>query len=106
MLWLAVCLIFECIQTQTNCLRCLEDDGCVFCLTDSMCYEANSSALESCEEIEDVRTDRCVQELGGDANKSVRYAIGFSVLAATIVVDAVVRIISRRRSSVDEYRHL
>ena len=71
-----------------------------------MCYEANSTAAKSCETVEVERTERCVKELGGDADKTVRYALGFSILGAAIIVDAVVRIVARKQSQVEEYKHL
>ena len=71
-----------------------------------MCYPSNSSEAGNCSSKETERTDRCVRELGGDANKSVRYAIGFSVLGVALIVDITVRICARRAASKDEYSHL
>ena len=106
MLLVLCALISACVVGQTNCLRCLEDSGCVFCLDNNMCYPSNSSEAGNCSSKETERTDRCVRELGGDANKSVRYAIGFSVLGVALIVDITVRICARRAASKDEYSHL
>ncbi|KAH0792822.1 hypothetical protein GPJ56_003232 [Histomonas meleagridis] len=91
-----------CITGTTNCLRCLEDTGCFFCLDDSSCYTTNTTF--ECKNKEATRTKRCIEELGGDAKDSVRYAIGFSILGASIIIDVAVRICNRR--SKDEYAHL
>lgn len=99
-------LVSECIKSRTNCLRCLEDDGCIFCLTDNLCYQEDSWEGRHCLNNETTRTDRCVKELGGDANKGVRYAIGFAVLSAAIITDVTVRICACRSRHKDEYTHL
>lgn len=93
----------SCIATKTNCLRCLEDADCFFCVDDSLCYSVNSTV--ECKQKESSRTKRCVEELGGDAKDSVRYAIGFSILAVSLIIDISVRICNKRKMR-DEYAHL
>ena len=99
-------LVSECVKSKTNCLRCLEDEGCIFCLTDGLCYQGDSWEARQCLDNETTRTERCVKELGGDASSGVRYGIGFAVLSAAIIIDVTVRICACRHSRKDEYAHL
>lgn len=98
---------------KVNCLSCLEVENCYFCYK----FEENKGTFKPqclfinatspvCTDSDKKRSKRCVEELGGDAKNSVRYAIGFSILAASILVDIVIRLFSRRRALKDEYTHL
>lgn len=95
------------VATQTNCLQCLDktdqNTTYAYCWDDKLCYP--EAELVSCTETATSRTTRCVEELGGDAVKSVRYAIGFSILGIAIAIDITVRVLVYRRAN-DEYSHL
>lgn len=109
-LLLAGFVIAECRKDAKNCLSCIEenskdDNDCGWCWSESKCYEIKSANYTKCAEKDSTRTKKCVEQLGGDAKDSVRYAVGFTILAVAIVVDVVVRIMARRQS-VDEYSHL
>jgi hypothetical protein len=71
-----------------------------------MCYPVRPGR-DTCQDrdIDEKRSDRCVQELGGDAKQSVRFAIGFTVLGVAIAIDLAVRIFTRKAPQ-DEYSHL
>lgn len=96
---------------KTNCLSCLEIPDCYFCFSfesgtaddTPKCQFVNSTA--KCQDRVNKRNKVCVEELGGDAKDSVRYAIGFSILAASILIDLAVRFCSRKAPK-DEYSHL
>ncbi|KAK8882450.1 hypothetical protein M9Y10_045092 [Tritrichomonas musculus] len=96
---------------KTNCLSCLEVENCFFCYkfeeqknnNGPQCMLINATG---CVDSDKKRSKRCVEELGGDAKDSVRYAIGFSILAASIVIDLAIRLCSRRKALKDEYSHL
>ena len=98
---------------KTNCLSCLEVENCYFCYKFDeqksapapQCLLINSTS-PVCIDSDKKRSKRCVEELGGDAKDSVRYAIGFSILAASILIDIAIRICSRRKALKDEYSHL
>lgn len=99
---------------KTNCLSCLEVENCYFCYkfedlkkgsSEPKCLLVNGTS-STCVDSDKKRSKRCVEELGGDAKDSVRYAIGFSILAASILVDVAIRLFSRRRALKDEYAHL
>lgn len=89
--------------TDVTCLRCI-DLGCGYCFNTKSCYNMTTQAPEGCDKCES-RTKQCVKELGGDASDSVRYAIGFTILGISIVIDLLIRFLSRRSNQVD-YAHL
>ena len=97
-------------REKPNCLSCLDTADCFFCRSSDEkingCYplSANETVCQG-GEVEKERTKKCVEELGGDAKDSVRYAIGGTILAVAIIIDITIRIFSRR-SSQDEYSHL
>jgi hypothetical protein len=96
-----IALLF-CVTGNTTCLRCLQDDGCSFCRDTAQCSDNKTIA---CEKWEDTVSTQCVEDLGGDAKQSVRYAIGFAVLAVAIAIDLTVRFIAHREAH-DQYSHL
>lgn len=93
----------SCITTKTNCLLCLEDVNCFFCVDDSLCYSVNSTV--KCNQKEGFRTKRCIEELGGDAKSTVRYAIGFTILGVSLIIDISVRIFNRKKAE-EEHAHI
>lgn len=98
---------------KTNCLSCLEVENCYFCYKFEekkgsavpKCLLVNSTS-PVCVDSDKKRSKRCVEELGGDAKDSVRYAIGFTILGVSILIDLAIRLCSRRKALKDEYSHL
>lgn len=98
---------------KTNCLSCLEVENCYFCYkfdeqkstTGPKCLLINATS-PVCVDSDKKRSKRCIEELGGDAKDSVRYAIGFTILGASILIDLAIRLCARRKALKDEYSHL
>jgi hypothetical protein len=96
-------------QEGMNCLKCLDDNAegnvtCYFCWQGNRCYDRIPLDCPESDLVQ-TRTQKCVEELGGDSKQSVRFAIGFSVLGVAIVIDLTVRILGRKAAR-DEYNHL
>ena len=93
----------DCASGNTSCLLCIGLSDCGYCWDEGKvgCVVANST----CQDLATTRTRKCVEQLGGDAKNSVRYGIGFSILAVAIAIDVAVRILASRGKA-DEYSHL
>ena len=91
---------------RANCLACLEVDECGFCWDSGRfgCVNVTQEKGE-CQNLDTTRSKRCVEELGGDAKNSVRYAVGFTILGAAIVIDLTLRFYMTRKAR-DDYSHL
>jgi hypothetical protein len=89
-------------QTDWSCLQCVGGGHCGFCFDNSSCL---SDASGACEAWTTTANKQCIEQLGGDAKDSVRYAIGFTVLAVGIAIDVAIRVIVSCRYS-REYTNL
>jgi hypothetical protein len=100
-------------SNSTTCFWCLahnEDQkhyphaNCYFCFDDKSCRSPNN-ITETCQQSTNTKNEQCMEELGGDAKKTVRLAVGFSVMAVGIIVDATIRFLAWRTRK-DQYSHL
>lgn len=77
-----------CYQEETNCLKCVDTEGCGYCRTNKLCYFTNSTAeFDQCKDRSTTRDQKCVAELGGDAKPLVRYLIGGIFMIVAVLVD-------------------
>jgi hypothetical protein len=86
----------------TRCFRCLDANAknssgvrqhdCYFCWNDKTC-RPGTDPHDGCV---NTRTKECVEQLGGDAKVSNRYALGFTILAVALIIDVTVRVIACR----------
>ena len=102
---LAAALGAKCEEHSANCLVCVDQDGCGYCWETGRCLPANSTECPT-GDFDKGRSKRCVEILGGDAKNAVRYAIGFAILGAALIIDLVVRFCVRRKARAEEYSHL
>jgi hypothetical protein len=85
-------------QTNWSCLQCVGGGHCGFCFDNSSCLDKGSS---TCQSWTASANKQCVEQLGGDAKGSVRYAIGFTVVAVGIAIDVTIRLIVCCKSGQD-----
>ncbi|KAK8898706.1 hypothetical protein M9Y10_000998 [Tritrichomonas musculus] len=86
-----------CYQGETNCLKCVDTDGCGFCRTDKLCYKAKFLKTNCTSGDSSTTRDRkCVAELGGDANPVVRYIVGTVFIIVAILVDLSCRFLYKK----------
>lgn len=88
---------------EINCFLCMSRPGCVFVRKEKLCIAANSTEIEKYDEADKTLelNAECARDLGGDAEPSVRYAIGACVIVAAVVIDLSVRFLSVRQSRKD-----
>lgn len=99
----------SCNSYNTSCLLCMQHaDSCFFCFSEELkgqCVTVTHLNDTVCSHKSTKRDEKCVAMLGGDAVKSTRYIIGFTVMALGIIVDFTVRFCSKPQIH-DEYAHI
>jgi hypothetical protein len=83
-------------SSATNCLQCVDTNGCFYCRDNKTdrCHSVDDSRFRACGDRSSDRDAACVAELGGDAIQRNRYLIGAAFLVAAIAVDLTVRFCS------------
>jgi hypothetical protein len=99
-----IAAVLACVTGETTCLRCLEDSDCFFCRDDNLCKISGDTNCTNAGKETTIST-QCVEDLGGDAKTSVRYAIGFSILGISLCIDLLVRFLAHRGAK-EQYAHL